>query len=81
MRERKWQSREILTWGVYGGYTVYTPAHKWKRKTELQETFKSLHSSFNAVLTWRMDVFFLPSWIQISLLLTALNKLRNNKPG
>ena len=38
-RERKWQTRETLARGVYGGYTLLHT--KGKEKTELQETLKA----------------------------------------
>ena len=68
MRERKWQTRETLARGVYGGYTpLYTNG---KEKNGTTRNIEGLHQSFNAVLTW----------IQI-LLLAALNIVLKNKPG
>ena len=74
VRERKWQTREILARGVYGGIHLCTQMKK--NKTELQLTF-CIHL-LQFVLSQRMEFFF--TQLQI-LLLTALNILLNNKPG
>ena len=62
VRERKWQTRETLTKGVY---PPFTPLHtNGKEKTELQETLKvciNLESGG-----------FLPIWIQILLVRKTL---------
>ena len=55
MRERKWQTRETLARGIY---PPYTPLHtNGKEINGTKRNIEGPHSSLNAVLTLRMEVF------------------------
>jgi len=57
VRERKWHFRETLSRGVCGGIQI-TPLHTNGKEKRTTIKIKGQHSSFNAVLPWKMEVFY-----------------------
>ena len=57
LKEWKWQIWVTLAWGVNGGYT---PLHTNRKELNgATRNIEGLDLSFNTVLTWRMEVFYL----------------------
>ena len=57
IEREKWQTKETLSRGVYGGYT---PRHtNGKEKYGTTRNIEGLHKSVNDVLSWRMEVSYL----------------------